>query len=168
MLAARRSEGLRSLALLGPTGLGLPLDHMVALKKPDFTAPADIQAEVQKHNLLAIMISRPEHVDALSLYLQTENTKRSRLASHIFALGDECARAIAMLQCPVASFWGAEDIARFYFAERRALFARLSPGGPFHVIPDAGHWVQYEAAPVFNRLFMAWLAKSIPAPALIS
>jgi pimeloyl-ACP methyl ester carboxylesterase len=161
VLASRRAKGLHSLALLGPTGLGLPLHHLVELKKPDFSAPATEQAEIQRHNLLQIMIADPLSVDALALYVQSENTRRARLVSHVFALDDTCARAISTLTCPVASFWGADDIAKVYFAERRALFAELKPGGPFYIVPRAGHWAQYEAPNAFNRLFLCWLAKTI-------
>jgi pimeloyl-ACP methyl ester carboxylesterase len=41
--------------------------------------------------------------------------------------------------------------------ERRQLFRLIQPDCAFHVLPGAGHWVQYEDADRFNATLMSVL-----------
>ena len=61
--------------------------------------------------------------------------------------------------CALNFIFGAGDITLDPGIEGiRAHVAAHHPDAGFAVIPDAGHWVQYEAADAFNAALRAWFA----------
>jgi pimeloyl-ACP methyl ester carboxylesterase len=49
--------------------------------------------------------------------------------------------------------WGGRDATAYpHVEERKRLLQSVQPGARFTVVPDAGHWVQFEAADAFNRI----------------
>jgi pimeloyl-ACP methyl ester carboxylesterase len=73
-------------------------------------------------------------------------------------LTDALARLLPALHCHVHGIWGARDV---LYAHRLPLIGevlRLAPR--FHglrLLPDAGHWVAFEAAGGFNAALRAAL-----------
>jgi pimeloyl-ACP methyl ester carboxylesterase len=76
------------------------------------------------------------------------------------------ARSDAMLglqsrwQCPVHGVWGEHDA--LYKGKLEALKDRLTGCDlqSFHIVPNAGHWVQYEQPDAFNQI----LRRCLPVP----
>jgi pimeloyl-ACP methyl ester carboxylesterase len=66
------------------------------------------------------------------------------------------------LRCPVHGIWGAQDV---LYRHRLPLIRQVLSGAPdfrsLELLPDAGHWVQFEAAAAFN----AALARALQSPA---
>jgi pimeloyl-ACP methyl ester carboxylesterase len=152
-VAARLGTRLRSLTLLGPGGLGLPRAPSPKLRKPVPGFSTEEIAAVHSYNLGAFMIRDPDHIDALAVHLQTENTRRARLKSRPIAATDTLARALRHVTARITAAWGGEDVtAAPYLDSRRNLLRAIQPDCRFEVIPGAGHWVQYEAAERINAL----------------
>jgi pimeloyl-ACP methyl ester carboxylesterase len=63
-----------------------------------------------------------------------------------------------MWQCPVYGIWGEYDA--LYQDSLHKIKALLCDCDlkEFHVVPQAGHWVQYEKAQAFNEMLLNCLA----------
>ena len=60
-------------------------------------------------------------------------------------------------RCPVHTIWGQYDA---LYGENLAQIPQALSGCQhvgFHVVPDAGHWVQYERPEAFNAVALACL-----------
>jgi pimeloyl-ACP methyl ester carboxylesterase len=73
---------------------------------------------------------------------------------------DIVARTLPQLQARVSAIYGEHDaLYRGRLPELQAAMQSLpSQWGQWHTVPGAGHWVQFEDAPVFNRHLKAMLA----------
>jgi pimeloyl-ACP methyl ester carboxylesterase len=106
----------------------------------------------QRFNLAQLMIHDPARIDDLAVYLQIENTRRSRVRSLDIARTHDLPARLVAAAIPVAAIWGEHDVTlRTGVGAARDAFERLFPGAPCVVIAGAGHWVQYEAADAFDR-----------------
>lgn len=155
LMAARRHDRIARMVVVGATALGLPRDELeeLGVEKPGL--PEEEARAIHRRNLEILMIADPANIDELSIDLQMINRRRARVRSRKFARADALAVALRAMSCPIAGIWGELDsTATPYVDQRRELFQEIQPGSPFHVIPGAGHWVQYEAADAFNAALL--------------
>jgi pimeloyl-ACP methyl ester carboxylesterase len=77
-------------------------------------------------------------------------------------LTDALVPVLAALHCPLHGIWGAQDV---LYRLRLPLIRQVLPSAPgfrsLELLPEAGHWVQFEAAEAFN----AALARALQPPA---
>ncbi len=105
----------------------------------------------QRFNLAALMIHNPDAIDDLAVYLQIENTRRSKIRSLDISKTHDLPRRLQESNVPVSAIWGARDVTLQTGVEAACeAFENLFPGASCVVIEDVGHWVQYEAADKFN------------------
>lgn len=158
LLAARHPGLVRRLVLVGAPGLGLR-DQRLVLRSWREQADDAGRLEAHRSNLQTLMVWRPEAADALAVALQAANVPRDRMRGRNLAMTDILARTLPTLRCRVDAIYG----------ERDALYSDCMPqlvavlrGMPCMrevvVVPDAGHWVQYEAAEGFNGELVRLLA----------
>jgi 2-hydroxy-6-oxonona-2,4-dienedioate hydrolase len=159
-LALRFGDRIRSLTLVGAGGLGLPRGKRTELRRVERGMnPAEIEA-LQRDNVGKLMIHDPAAIDDVAVWLQIRNVAAGRFKSIPFAPGDRLARALPNIFAPLAGIWGEFDITALPFTDqRRDLLRAIQPASPFHIVAGAGHWVQYEAAPEFNRFLLDFLAR---------
>jgi len=99
------------------------------------------------------MIADPSKIDELAVYIQAQNAPRARVKSRRFSRAGTLAGALPLIQARVDGIWGARDATAYPYLDDRARALRdVQPTARFEVIPEAGHWVQYEAAHRFNPL----------------
>jgi pimeloyl-ACP methyl ester carboxylesterase len=68
-------------------------------------------------------------------------------------------RTLPKVACPVFGIWGEQDV--LYRGEQHLIAGALSVAPGFRtmtLVPEAGHWVQYERADAFNRALADALA----------
>jgi pimeloyl-ACP methyl ester carboxylesterase len=70
------------------------------------------------------------------------------------------ARTLPQLQATVSAIYGEQDaLYRGRWPELQAALQSLPvQRGQWHTVPGAGHWVQFEGAPAFNRQLKTLLA----------
>ena len=157
-VAAAMGERVRSFTIVGSNGLGLvrqptELDRV----RPHMSEEEKIA--VHRHNLGVLMIADKTKIDELAVYLQSTNAPRGRVKSRRFSRGDTLALALPRVKARLSGIWGGRDATAFPYLEERARVLRgVQPQARFEIIPDAGHWVQYEAPLRFNPL-LAELAR---------
>jgi pimeloyl-ACP methyl ester carboxylesterase len=158
-VAARARDRVRRFVAVAPGALGL------TGRKPQLASLGgrrDPEAVMQIHriNLGHLMIKDSARIDDLALHVQQETVRRARARSGAIPWTDLATRALERCTCPIAGVWGECDvIAEEHMHERVALFERLQPGCPFHVIEGSGHWVMYERPDRFNPLLLEILAR---------
>jgi pimeloyl-ACP methyl ester carboxylesterase len=146
LVAARLGRRIRTLVLLGPGGLALPLAPTHPLLRIQSGMAPDQIRRAHRENLRILMIANPEHIDDLALFVWMENLKRARFKSGTIPASDALLRALPSINARITGIWGARDaFVGPYMEDRRRLLASFEPGLDFRVM-DAGHWVTYEAA----------------------
>ena len=156
-IAAEQPELIQRLVLVGIPGLGLfgePLD----LRGLREDMSRQERRNILRHNLLQIMLRHPESVDEATLDLQDANVSRDRLRRRRIARGDVLVHLQSKWQCPIHTIWGEFDSLveeRLYRVPEVLNQCRLVS---FHVVPQAGHWVQYERPEGFLKVALRCLA----------
>ncbi|MDE2198352.1 MAG: alpha/beta fold hydrolase [Rhodospirillales bacterium] len=160
LLAGLAPRHVRSLTLVGPGGFGPPMASPPRQRLRHLAGEARIAAH--RANLLNLMIAEPEHVDALAIEIQEQNTRQSRLGILTDRTHPYLPAAFAEFAGPLNAVWGERD--HFISAHLRDRIAGLRAARPdarVQVFSGAGHWVAYEAAGHFT----AWLRAHLPANA---
>jgi 2-hydroxy-6-oxonona-2,4-dienedioate hydrolase len=154
---ARRFEGrVNALSLLGPGGFGVPVGRRDSLRPvpPLEKDPAGHAAAVA-HNLGSFMLSRVPAPDNPVVRLQSENIARVRFDSRNISFQERLVGDLKPTSCPLQVVWGENDrLAVPSIAARIELIRSARPDAEFHIVPEAGHWVQYEAPEVVDALLI--------------
>ena len=154
-------QDAQQLVLVGAPGMGLTVPERIPLKGWRHLSTSEAQAQVHRHNLMALMLQTSEALDALALSLHTANVQRDRMPRRRLSSTDIVAQALPKLQVPVSAIYGEHDA--LYRGRLPELQAAMpiwaSSWGSWHTVPGAGHWVQYEAADDFNQALRATLAQ---------
>ncbi len=139
------------LVLVGAPGMGLTVTDRVPLKGWRHLPTPEAQEAVHRHNLMALMLQRPESLDDLALSLHTANVQRDRMPRRRLSSTDIVARTLPQVSARVSAIFGEHDA---LYRGRLSALAEAMPimaqhWGSWRVVPGAGHWVQYEAADLF-------------------
>ena len=155
-LAAAEPQRIKRMVLVGVPGLGLS-NNIVNMKGFRDNMSADERAAVHHNNLKAIMLHDERLITPDLLVMQAHNVQRDRLRRRRIARSDALLGLQAQWRCEVHGIWGELDA--LYTGKMDLLQDRLSACRlkSFHVVPGAGHWVQFEQAQVFNRLLQTCL-----------
>ena len=160
--AARWPARFKRLVLVGVPGLGLSNNILNMRGFRDDMSDAERQA-VHKNNLLAIMLSNESLVTEDLLAMQGSNVSRDRLRRRRIARSDALLHQQTQWTCEVHGIWGELDA--LYKGKMHELPTRLSGCHlkSFNIIPQAGHWVQFEQPEAFNEVLKKCVS---PAPPL--
>ncbi|MCC2674497.1 MAG: alpha/beta hydrolase fold protein [Ramlibacter sp.] len=158
LMAAAHPERVRKLVLLGAPGLGLRDKRLPLTSWRTLHDPAQ-RMEAHRSNLAALMLHKSEAIDDLAVALQAANVPRDRMHRRRLALTDILAQTLPTLPCPMDAIYGENDA--LYCDVLPALKEKIATAprfGELVLVPDAGHWVQYEAAGETNRQLLRLLA----------
>jgi pimeloyl-ACP methyl ester carboxylesterase len=158
--AALEPGRVRQLVLVGAMGFGPPRDRAIDLRPWKHLTDPEALADVQRHNLGALMFHDQSRIDALAMRLHLRNTERTRFVSRWISRGDALADLLPELDVALHAVWGMHDVtAAGGVANCVQVLQALRPGAGCDVIEDAGHWVQYERATEFNAVLRAVLGR---------
>jgi 2-hydroxy-6-oxonona-2,4-dienedioate hydrolase len=157
-VAAMLGGRVRGFTIVGSNGLGI-VRQPTELERVRAHMSEEEKIAVHRHNLGVLMIHDKTKIDELAVYLQSTNAPRGRVKSRRFSRGDTLALALPRIEARLSGIWGGRDATAYPHLEERARVIRsVQPQARFEIIPDAGHWVQYEAPLRFNPL-LAELAR---------
>ncbi|MDM9559807.1 alpha/beta fold hydrolase [Bordetella petrii] len=154
-LAARRPRVAR-LALLGSGGHGTPRPRKLDMRNWRQAATPAQRRDMLRHNLNQLMLHR-HAPDELALAVHEISCVATRFRSRTASQGNGMVQALRQYGGPVLLVWGEHDVT----ATAREVAPAIAADGPgrlWRVLPDAGHWVQYEAADEVNELLARWFA----------
>jgi pimeloyl-ACP methyl ester carboxylesterase len=158
LLAAAHPELVRRLVLVGAPGLGLREKRLTLVAWQHLDDP-QARANAHRRNLETLMLHRPEAVDALAVAVQAANVPHDRMRRRKLAMTDILLRKLPALECPLDAIYGEHDAlySGGLLDQAQELFRGAPRFGRFVRIPDAGHWVQFEAAEAFDRALLQLL-----------
>lgn len=155
--AASAGSRVRSLTLLGTGGLGPPNRSVELVRVRDKTGEERLAAH--RENLLRMMLANPDSVDALALEIQEQNSKRARLNSGFMWMSRALHETLPRVHGHVHGFWGEHEMPdRAMLETRIGLLREARPDTAVEIVPNAGHWMFYEAADQFNAAYSRILA----------
>ena len=156
-MAAQAPHKVKRMVLVGVPGLGLS-NNIVNMKGFRENMSAEERAAVHRNNLLAIMLHDPAWVTPDLLEMQEANVRRDRLRRRRIARSDALLGLQSQWTCEVHGMWGELDA--LYKGKMDQLPERLGQCQlkSFHLVKNAGHWVQFEQASAFNDLLQQCLA----------
>ncbi|PPR63321.1 MAG: 2-succinyl-6-hydroxy-2,4-cyclohexadiene-1-carboxylate synthase [Alphaproteobacteria bacterium MarineAlpha4_Bin2] len=162
LLARLQARRIQALTLVGSPILGLtgsgPANELVEVPPG---LPPEESAPLYRHNLQKLMVCDPKAADDLALLIQTENMSKARLRSRGIARTSILAESLRDLPCPLRCIFGDKDVTLDPdLPGIRTFVEQIQPGAPFHIISDAGHWVQFEAADHVNELLPTLIDQS--------
>ena len=159
-VAARHPERVSRLLLVGVPGLGLfgdtlPLRGFL----PDMDQ--DQRNAVHHHNLMSIMLAHEASLIDQTLEIQERNVVRDRLRRRRIARSTVMMDLQTQWRCPVHALWGALDA--LYLENLSSAPERLNQCDlrDLTLLPDTGHWANYENAQAFNE----WAIVQLASPA---
>jgi pimeloyl-ACP methyl ester carboxylesterase len=146
----------RCLVLVGSAGMLVPRPAMEPLVSWRRLPTEDARRAAHKRNLEILMLHDPRNVDELAVQIQTTNAAHARVRGKHVAPSAALARCLQGFSGRLGGIWGEHDAtAAPHFAERRQFLQQIEPAASFAIIPDVGHWVQYEAPAPFNAALRA-------------
>jgi 2-hydroxy-6-oxonona-2,4-dienedioate hydrolase len=152
---------LRSLTLVGSGGLGVIRGGAKLERVRDKEGEA--RAAAHRTNLHRWMIADPAHIDDLAVAIQDSNSRQARFDSRGIGTSAVLTESLPCQRAPLTGIWGAHDHSVQGELHRAETALRaIDPACRFQVIPNAGHWVMFEAAYAFN----AALRQSLKAAAV--
>ena len=141
---------LRSVTLVGASGLALTRDPTPLLRVRDKTGQEKMDGH--RENLARLMIHDRARIDDLAIAIQDWNSDHNRFDSRPLGRAHTMQAYLEKASCRRGGIWGDHDVTAWpHMQERHDYFATL-PGFDFRLIPNAGHWVAYEAAEQFNPM----------------
>ena len=159
LIAQAQARRIRSLTLVGSPVLGLtstgPANQLVVVS-PDLPLPES--RSLYRSNLQKLMVYNPDAADDLALTIHMDNMAKSRLRSRGIARTTVLAQSLKELPCRLICIFGKNDVTLHpNLAGIHAYIDEICPNAEFYVIPNAGHWVQFEASKYFNVLLKGLL-----------
>lgn len=150
---------VRSVTIVGSSGVG-PAGSAVELLKVRHLLGQE-RVDTHRTNLNRLMIADPAKIDALALAIQEWNTRHSRLKTPTLSRSGALQNALKQVVCPVNGIWGERDAPANPRAPLRVQALRaLRPDADVRMIPNAGHWVAYEASEQFNAMLLGMLRRT--------
>jgi len=151
LVGAARAQ-VRCLVLVGATGTGARRGEMEPLTSWRRLPSEAERIAVHRHNLGILMIHDPAKIDDLAVHIQNANAARSRVRGKHVSHTGTLAECLTDFPGKLAGIWGEHDATAVpYLSERADKLRGFQPQATFEVFPGVGHWVQYEAAALFNQ-----------------
>ena len=154
---------LKSVLLTGPASVGnLPWRTQM---KPLIKRTPDMSREevlaAQRENLSRLMIHDRTRIDDLAVLIQELNTTRARFSSPQYSRKTLVLDGLTGTSTPLFVIYGEFDAPAYPGLEaRREIFASIRPDARFEIVENAGHWLQFERADVFNARCIEWISSN--------
>ena len=152
-------QGVARHVMLGSPILGRTHPVTDRLKKWKGMPIPEHRAAAHANNVGELMLTGPDSVTDEATAIQMSHAEQARgMYRGLFRKLDVPAD-IAAWDGELTVIYGDRDaITCQHLDERRAKVAEIKPDAEFHVIPDTGHWVQYQAADAVHEIMLRRLA----------
>lgn len=162
-LAPDMAAQLKSILMIGPAALGdmLRRPQMQPLLRRNRDMSEQEIFDTNRENLARLMIHDRRQIDDLAVWLQTENTRRSRFNSPQFARSNLVLDGLARVTVPLYVVYGEFDAPAYPdFTVREERLRKVRPDMRFEIIAGGGHWLQYELPVEFNARCIDWILRN--------
>ncbi len=156
-IAARR-PAVKKLALLGPAGHGGPRRPRGKLQNWKIAESESEVIEAMRHNLWVHMLYADEQIDPIAIGVHTDSCVKTRYRSRGHSFKGDLSEALNHYAGEMLFAWGEHDVTATPEVLLETL-VRRHPERTHLIIPEAGHWVQYEAADTINQTLIEWFSR---------
>lgn len=165
-LAAQLPVQVFAAALLAPGGFPPGAWHRPPLR-PVLPGATDAEADaIHRGNLEMMMIAEPSRIDALTVAMQRRNHAMTRFKSRFLGYRDTLGPSLARVHCPVLAILPERDpLPQPDTAARADYLRRTAPQIECRTVPDASHWVAFEAPDAVNGLLADFVGRHAPRAA---
>jgi pimeloyl-ACP methyl ester carboxylesterase len=153
-VAAKRGA-VRRLAFLGAARTGTPTRSRAALIRWRKADPAAQEAAF-RHNLLAHMLYDEASVNALAFEVYVKSILATRFHSRGTTGNSTLAEMLTPYTEPALFIWGEHDVTATPAAAAETLL-RDKPNRHYRLLPNGGHWIQFEQADAVNAELARWV-----------
>lgn len=159
LMLKKVAAGVEAWAMLGSPVLGGRSEVGPRMRTWRGMPMPEHRAAAHANNVGVLMLTGPDSVTDEAVAIQMAHAEKARgLHRGLFAKLDVPAE-LGAWEGRLTVVYGARDaIAEHHLDERRDTVAAVQPHAQFHVIPEAGHWVQYMAADAVNDILLRRLA----------
>ena len=160
LLLAAHPQLARRLVLVGAPAMGVVPKRQFELKAWRHLPTLQEQLDIHRYNLGALMLWDKARIDDFALRLHVANVVRDRAPHRRLSHTDILARSLPRVPCPVYAIYGQYDaLYKDWIHQLEDAYAAAAPDfRGLTLIPDAGHWVQFERPQAFNAALLAALA----------
>jgi phosphoenolpyruvate carboxykinase (GTP) len=160
-MASIAPERIERIMLIGSGGYGIAKPEAVTLAKWRHLTDRQELLAVHRSNLAALMVHDVAKIDDVAVYMQAENTARSRIDSRALAQQTDVPAILRALRVPADGIWGGCDaVTKQRLPVMHELLRGVDPASECIILDNTGHWAQYEAADVVNETLLRFLSKS--------
>ena len=155
---AAHGLSVKSLALLGPGGHGGPRRERGKLVNWKRAVGDEELREAMRFNLWAHMLYADEAIDPFALDIHTYSCLQTRFRSRGISGRGLLGPALDDFNGETLILWGAQDIT----CDPEYLMTNMiEPYAKRHgkILPEIGHWVQYEAPEQTNAILLDWFSR---------
>jgi pimeloyl-ACP methyl ester carboxylesterase len=157
-VAAQMGDRMACFLMIGAAGLGLPRPPLANLQRVEPGMSAAEIAAVQRGNLAKLMFGDASRIDDLAVYLQNQNTRRSRVDSRPIAFTDTLIHALPRATARLGAIWGENDSTCVPYIEQKFGVLRSIQKDAFcEVVRGAGHWAQWEQQAAFDAVLRKFI-----------
>jgi pimeloyl-ACP methyl ester carboxylesterase len=159
-LSAQLPERVFAAGLLAPGGFP-PGGWQRPPLRPVPGGASDAEANaVHRRNLEMMMIGDPARIDELTVAMQRRNHGMTRFKSRFLGYRDTLGPSLAKVRCPVLAILPERDpLPQPDWAARADYLRRTNPNIVCATVPDASHWVAFEAPDAVNRLLVEFVGR---------
>ncbi|MDD2547469.1 MAG: alpha/beta hydrolase [Burkholderiaceae bacterium] len=160
LLLAEHPRCADRLVLVGAPAMGVVPQRQFELKAWRHLRTVEEQLEIHRYNLAALMLRDTAQIEGLALQTHVANVLRDRMPRRRLAHTDILARSLPRVACPVHAIYGQHDaLYKSWIHQLEGAYAAAAPDfRGLVLIPEAGHWVQFEAPEPFHAALLAALA----------
>lgn len=116
--------------------------------------PASL-VQAHSNNLQVLMLRPNANISQNTAMIQHAMTTRARLRYQPGKAGPPAREILRQLRPDIIAIWGEDDVlVRNHFQSAKDLIDSLESGSQMHIVPDAGHWVQYEQDEIVTNLIL--------------
>jgi len=157
-IAPRLGTAVRRVSLVGASGFGARA--VVDLEK--LPAPGDgRRVAIAAANLGAFMLAKSAAPDDPVVAIQLANIDATRFDSRRISRRTTMLEDLPRIPAPVQMIWGALDKLPIPSLAARAQDCREArPDVKIAIVPDGGHWIQYDRPEAVNRLLIDFHARA--------
>ena len=148
-MALLRPEQVAHLVLIRGTFTGQAPPFPAGLRSWKHLPP-DLEHAAHRHNLGVLMLHDPASIDEQAVDIHALNAHNARVRPTDFSL-DGLDTSLERLTVPVTAVRGEFDALGGDAEAQREVLRQRCPTAQFHVVPNAGHWVAYEAPEFINQ-----------------
>ncbi len=164
LLAKSFPGQIKSIMLVGPASTGRPPEK--SAMRPLIGRNSDMDAAqilaADKENLGRLMIYDRSKIDPLAVEIHNQNLNRARYNSPKYAMTTLVLDGLTGTTENLTVLCGEQDpVTTPNLAWRQAQIESVRPDATFEVVPNVGHWLQYEQPAWFNQRLVAWIEANI-------